>query len=234
MVGLSVINITTPADMHSGKWIEMVKSLPSGVELVVLVNTIGSSDTEPHLIHTSEHDGVMRIIYEATYSDLNLARIRNDATALASHDWCMWLDSDDVIAYGDPLKVVADVHPTVGAVRCQVVGMQSIDGGRATYYATPQTRLWRRSAGYKWVGYVHEVLDIASAQYMIVDSDIIINHSGYVTSSSAHRKRLERNVRGLCATLLDVWDSREDLRAHYLDVLRTNVDALINMSNQSG
>lgn len=228
---LSIVCITTPQDFRDPhKWQAMLSSLPqsSDIEVVTLINTVGAAeDVEPvlQLDYCSPESKINVRIYEAHYRDCNLGRMRNDATRLASHDWCMWMDADDAIVYGDPLDVVRSAPPSVGGYICNVTGMQSISGKMTCHYSAEQLRLWRRSSGAEWIGHAHEILDTARIKqhYHIGYADIVVHHAGYVTSVAEQRQRLRRNIRGVFATLVEQWD-RDDVREHYLHVLARDVD----------
>ncbi|GIV52011.1 MAG: hypothetical protein KatS3mg038_2532 [Candidatus Kapaibacterium sp.] len=237
-MGLSIVNITTQADLQNKAWQAMLASTPHGCEVVVLINSVGDACTEPTLdLDYCDPESKRNVrIYRVTYDSVDLARARNDATALATHEWCMWLDSDDMIVYGDAMRCVEQAPPSCAAYYCHTVGMQIVDGEHPVHYAVEQVRLWRRSSGMQWVGKAHEILDIKALEnkYIVGKADIVIHHSGYVTDRNSHRMRLERNVRGVCETVVDVWDRRPDLRMHYLRVLRSNIDALLHLSNNTG
>jgi hypothetical protein len=229
--------IARPQDLTEQRLAVLRESLgrtPS-VPVVMLVNEVTGTDTAPTLEQELTSSlGQQWRVYRATYSELNLARMRTDCAELAGTEWCMWIDCDDELIKGDPLYVVEHAPPGVVAYYAQCVGMQCIDGGESTYYATEQIRIWRRGHVH-WIGYTHEVLDIARATregaWNVGRCDVIIAHSGYICSSKQHRERLLRNVHGVLRTLIECWDS-DELRGHYLRVLEANVTALNDMSHQ--
>ncbi|GIV50638.1 MAG: hypothetical protein KatS3mg038_1159 [Candidatus Kapaibacterium sp.] len=223
---LSVCVITTHADMQAPAFQRMLASLPRGCELVVLVNRIGNDVRAPELMAEDNINDVRVMLYDTVVSSLNLGSLRNACAQRATRTWCMWMDADDEIVSGDVGELVASAPPSVGAYYAQCTGMQAIDGGNVTYYTAPQVRLWRRTCGDVWIGHTHEMIDvrkIASLGYLTAHADVIIHHHGYVCSRERHVERLARNVRGVMRTLLELWDSDAELRAHYLRVLADNL-----------
>lgn len=222
---LTVVTIATRADAAE-QLPAMLATLPSGCEVVVLINDIGDVETAPALDRTEEAGGKTIRVYTATYTDINLGRMRNDACALATREWMMWMDCDDrLLTRADVVACIENAPPMVGAYECMVTGLQDIEGS-AVHYSVPQVRLWRRSCETQWIGRAHEVLDVERIRqrYVIGKADIVIHHVGYICSEQRQRERLARNVRGVCATVLDLWD-RVELRNHYLRVLAENINA---------
>ncbi len=227
---LSICVVTTADDMHSPLFRRMLASLPRGCELVVLVNHIGDDNDTEH-VADDDVDGVHVRMYRCSRSTLDLAWLRNECARYATRTWCMWLDADDAIIGGDVAELVRGAKPSVGAYYAQCVGMQSIDGAHVTHYSTSQLRIWRRSLGDVWLGYAHEIIDrrrIEAAGYVIAYADIAIHHAGYVCDQQRQLMRLSRNVYGVMRTLIELWDSDDEMRTHYLRVLADN----LNMYNQ--
>jgi len=109
--------------------------------------------------------------------------------------------------------------------------MQSIDGEQVTHYTATQLRMWRRSIGDVWLGHAHEIIDVRrinAAGYLIAYADVVIHHAGYVCDRQRQLVRLSRNVHGVMRTLIELWDSDDEMRTHYLRVLADN----LNMYNQ--
>ncbi|GIV52855.1 MAG: hypothetical protein KatS3mg038_3503 [Candidatus Kapaibacterium sp.] len=223
---LSVCVITTHADMQAPAFQRMLASLPHGCELVVLVNRVGTQDVETTHVADDNVNGVHVRLYSCERRELDMAWLRNECARHAARAWCLWLDADDEIVSGDLAALVHQAKPSVGAYYVNCVGMQSIDGENVTHYATPQVRLWRRICGDVWIGHAHEIVDVrkvASLGYLTAHTDIIIHHHGYVCSRERQVERLARNVRGVMRTLLGIWDSDAELRAHYCRVLADNI-----------
>ncbi|GIV50589.1 MAG: hypothetical protein KatS3mg038_1110 [Candidatus Kapaibacterium sp.] len=229
---LSVCVITTADDMHRPAFRRMLSSIPRGAELVVLLNHIGADSPVEH-VADDEVDGVVVHLYRCGVEVLSLARLRNECARLATRTWCLWLDSDDVIVSGSIAELVRTAKPSVGAYYMQCVGMQSIDGSYTSHYSTTQIRLWRRALGDVWIGYAHEIINeriIKSAGYMIAHADVVIHHVGYVCDRQRQLERLSRNVLGVMRTLIEIWDSDDELRAHYARVLAGNLDMYNQLS----
>ncbi len=99
-------------------------------------------------------------IYEFPWID-DFAAARNYAFSKATQDYMMWLDADDLILEKDQ-KLLADIirnlDPSIDSVTLPYhIGMDA--KGNVTF-SLRRNRIVKRERGYKWIGVVHEYLDV--------------------------------------------------------------------------
>jgi len=229
MARLSIVNITTLEDMQRPAYQQMLSSLPRGedVECVSLITYHDERELKERI--DVIESGLRVRVYEGGIGiKPSLAVARTIVEQLARGEWCLWIDSDDLLI--TPERVVDCVRNApggVGAYYCHVVGMQQIEGQSTVLYHVEQPRLYRKGAG-RWVGRMHEVLKIET--WTTAKANILIEHHGYICTREKQRERLLRNLRGVAQTLDDCWDDAS-LREHYLHVLQSNLDAYFGLSN---
>lgn len=145
------------------------------------------------IVDTGSLDGTKKIaqayterIHDYVWED-DFSSARNFAFSLASQEFILWLDADDVITESDREKLKQlkqNLEPNVDSVIMNYV-LQTDEASGEPLAMTRRNRLVRRSRNYRWVGIIHEYLDVAEGNRLL--SDISITHRG--TSEPGHSDR---------------------------------------------
>ena len=129
-----------------------LESVSGLVDEIVIVDT-GSTD------RTREIAGQFTSrVYDFTWTD-DFAAARNYAFSLAEKDYCMWLDTDDVLLEADQaafetLKETLD--PDVNVVMAKY--NTGFDENGSVTFSYFRERLIKNHAGMRWEGAVHEAV----------------------------------------------------------------------------
>ncbi len=141
-----------------------LKSIRPHVDEVNLYDT-GSTDGTLELVSklaaapvsNSEPMGQIRVERGEWRSDFAWARNRSFALASPDAEWLLWLDADDVLEGGERLRpLVTHAPDDVDGFALHYDYSRDADGNTLTELW--RERIVRRSARYRWVGRVHEVL----------------------------------------------------------------------------
>lgn len=120
-------------------------------------------------------------IYDFVWRD-DFSAARNYSFSLASMDYCMWLDADDVVPEeaGRRIRQLKDeLPPDLSVVMMKYV--TAFDGAGRPAFLFDRERLLRRSGGFVWKGRVHEAIELSGN---ILYTDIIIEHHSVKTGYS--------------------------------------------------
>jgi tetratricopeptide (TPR) repeat protein len=156
------------------------------VDEIIVVDT-GSSD------HTKDIAGQHGArVFDLPWPD-SFAAARNESIRHANGQWLLWLDADEYFddANRDKLRqLLADLSDDTAYVMRQ----RSPSHGSATLVG--QVRLFRNHPAIRWDYRVHEQIlpSVKRAGHAVRDTDIFIEHSGYLDPALRHKK-LERNLR---------------------------------------
>lgn len=134
---------------------------------IVVVDT-GSTDNTQEIVRTFTDK-----LYEFTWTD-NFAAARNFAFSLATMEYILWLDADDVILEKDRAGFIAlkrTLDRTADAVSMPY-NLASDDRGNVTS-SLRRNRLVKRCRQFQWVGHVHEFLAVYGR---IINSAVAITH----------------------------------------------------------
>ena len=115
----------------------------------------------------------------------NFAAARNQACDMASHEWVMWADTDDIIT-AESIAQIKGVLSEVKDIDCVLMPYVVPEDGVVNI----RERIWRKGAG-EWVNPIHEC-------YKLKDDHkaMILEHAEIVHASEPrHSSRDERNLR---------------------------------------
>lgn len=146
-----------------------LQSIEGLVDEIIIVDT-GSSDRTKDIASTYT-DKVLDYVWTDDF-----AAARNYSFSLATKDYILWLDADDVILEPEREKfkhLKQSLPAEIDAVDMQYV--LSVDAAGMPSVSTRRYRLVRRSKGYCWKEPIHEYLDISSGTALAVN--IAISHS---------------------------------------------------------
>lgn len=194
---LSFVVITTEADAVMIP--RMLSTLPKNVEVVIVLNKKAQEESFNVDGEYVEDDRIIRI---ATweYKTFSFSKARNYSIELASYEWCIWIDSDDVLLphqHADILKI-PNIEPGIGGIEFGCAGyhspLESVEGGE--YYAAPHLRAFRKLEGVRFKGLIHEQIrpQIEEKKLGILRSQLMVVHLGYCANEQSLRAKINRNL----------------------------------------
>ncbi|WP_239483989.1 glycosyltransferase family 2 protein [Paenibacillus rhizolycopersici] len=154
------------------------------VDEIVIVDT-GSSDRTQEV--AADYGAK---IFEFAWQD-DFAAARNYAFSLASCDYILWLDADDVITEPNRIKFLQlkqELPSDIDAVLMKYVLREQEKTGEPLA-STRRNRLVKRSRNYRWIGIVHEYLDVTEGKQML--TDISVTHRGVESHSGRNLQIIE-------------------------------------------
>lgn len=237
------ICVISTAEEFAAKGQGMLASLPIDAEVNVLLNKQGTTESLSEINELSEYPKLR--VREWTYvGPFSFAEARNHAHDMATHDWVMWLDTDERMVYnqhGDIRQIVQNVPPGYGGIMGMQVSLRTIgrhvtghDTGRGEYEAIGQCRIYRRSTGAKWFGRCHEqIADIVEqAGYRLLPTDVTVVHGGYVIDDrQALIRKLERNSELLLLQCAEM-GKEHPMYGAYCEMLVRDMGGLIQLKKQ--
>lgn len=144
-----------------------LKPMRKLVEEIIVVDT-GSEDGTKEIAGRYA-DRVEDFVWTEDFS-----AARNAAFALASCEFCMWLDADDVLPEREQeafLRLKEGLTLDTDVVNCNYAVAFDTEGRPSFFY--PRERLVQNGKGFVWRGRVHEAID---AWGKTVNSDVTIEH----------------------------------------------------------
>ncbi|MEF3307165.1 glycosyltransferase [Paenibacillus sp. GYB003] len=152
------------------------------------------------------------VVYDFEWVD-DFAAARNFAFSKATQQYILWLDADDTIREKDR-RLLAELKrtldPSVDSVSMHY-HLVLDENGNATH-SLRRNRLVKREKGFRWIGAVHEYLEVGGN---VLHSEIAITHNKNKTYTDRnlqiYRKRKER---GEAFTARDMYYYANELRDH--------------------
>lgn len=156
-----------------------LESVSTFIDEIVIVDT-GSSDATKEI---AKKFGAT--IYDFEWCD-DFAKARNYAFSKATKDYIMWLDADDYITEENINKII-EVKKSLDS---SVFGVSmhyslSRDAQGHTICSLRRNRIVKASQGFRWVGRIHEYLEVGGN---IRHEEIYIHHD-------KHKTYTDRNLR---------------------------------------
>lgn len=144
-----------------------LKSVANLCDEIIIVDT-GSTDNTKNIARRFTEN-----IYDYKWID-DFSAARNFAFSKSTTDYILWLDADDLIDKGELKKLKKlkkELDGTVDAVRMYY--HTHFDKSGNPSFRFKRNRLIKRSRNYKWIGAVHEYLDVTG---VMMETDIYITH----------------------------------------------------------
>lgn len=164
MVTISVCMIVKNEETVLGRCLDCAKQF---ADEIIVIDT-GSTDRTREIARRYTEK-----VSDFAWTD-DFAAARNASFAMASMDYCMWLDADDLIEDAEIERINAlkeTLAPDTDVVMMRYHTAFDASGHPVfTYY---RERLLRRAAGFRWEGEVHEAITPSGK---IVYSEIAISH----------------------------------------------------------
>lgn len=144
-----------------------LESVKEVCDEIIIVDT-GSTDKTKEIAKQFTEN-----IYDFQWID-DFSAARNYAFSLATKDYILWLDADDVVPKEELQKfkkLKENLQSNVDAVSMNYITAIDSNGNPTFYYR--RNRLVKRNKGFKWIGPVHEYLAVSGN---ILETDISIVH----------------------------------------------------------
>lgn len=165
MITISLCLIVKDEQDTIGRCLASVSDL---VEEIIIVDTGSTDGTKAIARNYTEH------IYDFEWIN-DFSAARNYAFAQASMDYIFWLDADDILQEPERLRLLAlksSLDSSVDSVTMNY-HLAFDDHGNVTS-SLRRNRLVKRSNGFRWIGAVHEYLEVSGN---IINSEIAVTHS---------------------------------------------------------
>lgn len=162
-----------------------LSSVADLVDEIVIVDT-GSTDRTKEL---AAGFGARLFDFEWVH---DFSRARNYAFSQAAQDYILWLDADDVLLPDDRERLRSLISAMPAHV--DAVSMHYVLGKDAYGNVTSSLRrhrLVRREMGFRWIGVVHEYLEVFGS---ILQSDISVTHDRMHTASDRNLHIYEQKL----------------------------------------
>lgn len=152
---------------------------------IIIVDT-GSTDRTKEIVSRYTDK-----LYDFPWID-DFSAARNFAFSLATQSYILWLDADDVILESDRINFLVlkkDLDPCFDSVTMHY-HLTTDDNGQVTS-SLRRNRLVKRSKNFKWIGAVHEYLEVCG---VILNSDIAVTHCKINHDSNRNLRIYERRI----------------------------------------
>lgn len=162
-------------------------SIKEVADEIVLVDT-GSTD---NTIKIAEEYGA-KIFNFPWVNDFSAAR--NFALEKSTGDWILYLDADESLDHHSITEVKKIIeNKALLACYCKV---ECYDSEESRDYSIRYPRLFANSQEIKFTGNVHEEIEpsFIKNKYLLINSNILIHHSGYNISKEEKNKKVNRNL----------------------------------------
>ncbi|GMK37268.1 beta 1,4 glucosyltransferase [Paenibacillus sp. CCS19] len=182
MITISVVLIVKNEEDVLARCLDSVRA---AADEIVIVDT-GSTDRTREI--AAEYTSAL---YSFEWMD-DFAAARNYAFSLATSEYIMWLDADDVLLEVDQeklLKLKDDLSPDIDAVSMNY-HLAKDEYGRVTS-SLRRNRLVKRSRGFRWIGAVHEYLEVYGPS---IASDIAVTHASLRHDSDRNLRIYEKRL----------------------------------------
>lgn len=137
------------------------------VDEIIVVDT-GSTDKTKQIAET-----FYAKVYDFHWID-DFSAARNYAFSLASKEYILWLDADDFLKEKDQTSLRSiknTLDPDIDSVTMDY--HLSFDEEENVTHSLRRNRLVRRACSFRWIGFVHEYLEVGGN---ILHSDIAVTH----------------------------------------------------------
>jgi glycosyltransferase involved in cell wall biosynthesis len=205
LISISLCMIVKNEEKNLGRCLGSVKDI---VDEIIIVDT-GSTDNTKQIAR--DYDAK---IFDFSWID-DFSAARNYSFSLASKEYTMWLDADDIVLDKDQrflsdLKIylVPDFHSVTMNYSVGDVG-----NGRNTLKVR-RNRLVKTNESFRWKGYVHEYLEVSGP---IFHSDVTVTHIGKHGRSLRNLQIYEKLIeKGTSFSARDYFYYANELRRHRL------------------
>jgi len=194
-----------------------------GVAFEQIVVDTGSTD---RTVEVAENLGA-KVYHFEWIKDFSAAK--NYAIEQASGNWIAFLDADEYFTPGDTKRVLPILNriDSDDTMRNKVMAMsnpwvQLGDDGKPIE-VHQQERLFRNDPAVRYIGRIHERLDIKKIENIHYNDELNIMHTGYTTEAYLDTKKASRNIELLRIELADNPNDL-NLKAYLADAVKAEED----------
>ncbi|WP_407313704.1 glycosyltransferase [Desulfosporosinus sp. SB140] len=205
-IKISLCMIVRNEETTIARCLDSVKGIP---DEIVIVDT-GSTDSTKDIVKEFTDK-----IFDFTWID-DFATARNYAFSNATMDYILWLDADDIFADSDRekfLKLKKNFDTSIDVVNMPY--LLAFDHHGAVTFSLRRNRLVRRNMNFRWVGAVHEYLEVYGH---VVNSDICVTHRGKAGDDSDRNLKIyeKRKAKGESFSPRDLYYYANEQLEHQL------------------
>lgn len=162
------------------------------------------SSCEIIVVDTGSTDKTLKILKKEKVNlfqqkwDDDFSKPRNLAISKAIGKWILMIDADETLRKEciPELEEIINTEPAKTIYTVQLVSvMKNPTVKKKLVHDSKAARLYPNDKKLKYVLRVHEQLFTGKAEFEVVDSGIVYDHSGYNVGITAMRKKAERNIR---------------------------------------
>ncbi|CAN7452738.1 glycosyltransferase [Paenibacillus sp. LjRoot56] len=160
-----------------------LSSVQGSVDEIIIIDT-GSTDRTKEIARQFTHR-----VYDFEWMD-DFSAARNFAFQKAEKDYILWLDADDILLPRDADKFLAlkQSLPWQTDAVSMVYNLAFDEFGHVTV-SLRRNRLVKRERGFRWIGVVHEYLEVIGA---IEYADVCVTHDRKHTQTSRNLNLYEK------------------------------------------
>lgn len=150
---------------------------------IIVVDT-GSTDRTPQIATNNNCE----VYYKSWNNDFS--EVRNYALNFARSDWIIFLDADEILLPFDYKKYVDLFRDNrIGGFSC--ILRNYLNNDKTNYIEHRYTRIFRNHPLIRYEGAIHEQIadSIIRAGYNVIETDIVIEHYGYIESNEEKKQR---------------------------------------------
>lgn len=166
-----------------------LNSVSNVIDEVIIVDT-GSSDTTIEKVKS-----LGAKVYNFKWIN-DFSKARNFSFSKATKDYILWIDADDILTENDAerlLNLKENLDENVDSVTMNYI--LEVDENNKPLYSLKRNRLVKRSRNFKWIGYVHEYLEVYGN---IINSNISITHKKNKIHTNRNLKIYEDQISKGC------------------------------------
>ncbi|WP_068618312.1 tetratricopeptide repeat-containing glycosyltransferase family 2 protein [Paenibacillus tuaregi] len=203
MITISLCMIVKDEEETIGRCLDSVKHI---VDEINIIDTGSKDQTKAVVSKYTDR------VYDFEWIE-DFAKARNFAFSKATKDFILWLDADDVFLERDQdqlLKLKQELDLTVDSVTMEY-HLAFDEFGNVTLKSV-RNRLVKRSNQFRWVGAVHEYLEVGGN---IRTSDIAVTHQSIRHDTDRNLRIYEKQLAEGCEfTPRDLFYFANELRDH--------------------
>lgn len=204
-ITISLCMIVKDEEQTISRCLDSVRGIP---DEIIIVDT-GSTDLTKEIAQKYTNN-----ILDFEWID-DFAAARNFAFSHASMNYILWLDADDVILESDRDKFMMlkkSLDPMIDVVNMPYI--LDIDQYENVAMSFRRNRLVKRSKNFKWVGAVHEFLQVSGH---VFNSDVCVTHKGIRDDPNRNLGIFEKQIfKGNPLSARDLFYLGNELLSHRL------------------
>jgi len=203
LIAISLCMIVRDEEAVLGRCLD---SVAPHVDEIVIVDT-GSTDRTKAIAR--EYGAA---VYDFVWID-DFAAARNFAFSKATRDYILWLDADDMLLPEDGRRL-AELKRTLDPVYNTVTMpyILAVDESGKPTFSLRRNRLVKRACNFKWIGPVHEYLEVSGP---VFHSDVCVTHAKQKAYTDRNlRIYRARQAKGEAFSPRDLYYFANELRDH--------------------